>query len=241
MYYIYLIVNKINGKTYVGQHKSSKEWYEDKYMGSGKLLKKAKLKYGIENFEKFLIQHCYSKEEVNKAERFWIAEYRSRGKAEYNIADGGDGGNVKGHSVSEETKRKISESLKGRKQSEETKRKRSKLLKGRNRSEETKQKISEAKKGIPLSDEHIRKISESLKGNQRHKGHHHTDETKLRISESKKGKSPCWNKGKHWSEEHRKKLSEAHKGQVAWNKGQKGLLHWKLVDGKRVYYQDMEK
>ena len=42
MYYIYLIVNKVNGKTYVGQHKSSKEWYNDGYMGSGKLLKKAK-------------------------------------------------------------------------------------------------------------------------------------------------------------------------------------------------------
>lgn len=36
MYYIYLIVNKVNGKTYVGQHKSSKEWYDDNYMGSGK-------------------------------------------------------------------------------------------------------------------------------------------------------------------------------------------------------------
>ena len=46
---------------------------------------------------------------------------------------------------------------------------------------------------------------------------------------------------KEWYEEHRKKLSEAHKGQVAWNKGKKGLLHWKLVDGKRVYYKDMEK
>ena len=184
MYYIYLIVNSVNGKTYVGQRKSSKEWYEDKYMGSGKHLKSAIKKYGIENFEKFLIQHCYSKEETNKAEKFWIAEYRRRGKAEYNIADGGQGGNIKGHSVSEETRKKI---------------------------------------------------SESLKGNQRHKGHHLTDETKRRISESNKGK-PCWNKGKHWPEEHRKKLSEAHKGQVPWNKGKKGLLHWKLVDGKRVYY-----
>ena len=235
MYYIYLIVNSVNGKTYVGQRKSSKEWYEDKYMGSGKHLKSAIKKYGIENFEKFLIQHCYSKEETNKAEKFWIAEYRRRGKAEYNIADGGQGGNIKGHSVSEETRKKISESLKGRKQSEETKRKRSKSLKGENRSEETKQKISEAQKGRKLSEEHKKKISESLKGNQRHKGHHLTDETKRRISESNKGK-PCWNKGKHWPEEHRKKLSEAHKGQVPWNKGKKGLLHWKLVDGKRVYY-----
>ena len=39
----------------------------------------------------------------------------------------------------------------------------------------------------------------------------------------KKGKS-SWNKGKKLSEEHRKKLSESHKGQVAWNKGTKGIM-----------------
>ena len=136
MYYIYLIINKVNGKTYIGQHKSSKEWYEDKYMGSGKLLKKAKIKYGIENFEKFLIQYCSTKDETNKSERFWIAEYRRRCKAEYNIADGGQGGNVKGNSVSEETKRKISESLKGNQRH-----------KGHHHTDETKRMISESKKG----------------------------------------------------------------------------------------------
>ena len=47
-YYIYEIVNLINGKTYRGQHKSNKKQHElnenpycDKYMGSGVLLKKA--------------------------------------------------------------------------------------------------------------------------------------------------------------------------------------------------------
>ena len=117
MYYIYLIVNKVNGKTYVGQRKSSKEWYEDKYMGSGRLLGLAKKKYGIQNFEKFLIQYCYSKEETNKAERFWIAEYRRRGKAEYNLSNGGDGGNGeanKGKKHSEEWSKKISEAKKGK-------------------------------------------------------------------------------------------------------------------------------
>lgn len=121
MYYIYLIVNSVNGKTYVGQRKSSKEWYEDKYMGSGKLLGLVKKKYGIENFEKFLIQHCYAKEETDKAERFWIAEYRSRGKAEYNIADGGQGGNTGNRS--EETKRKISDAMKHHSVSDEVRRK----------------------------------------------------------------------------------------------------------------------
>ena len=188
MYYIYLIVNKVNGKTYVGQRKSSKEWYEDKYMGSGTLLKKAKQKYGIENFEKFLIQYCYSKEETNKAERFWIAEYRRRGKAEYNLANGGDGGNGeanKGKHRSEETKRKLSEAHKGNRPSEETRQKMSEMRKGKKHSEEWSRKISEAHKGKKLSEEHRRKLSEAKKG-------------KTPWNKGKVGAQQAWNKGKHW-------------------------------------------
>ena len=188
MYYIYLIVNKVNGKTYVGQRKSSKEWYEDKYMGSGKVLGFAKKKYGVENFEKLLIQYCYSKEETNKAERFWIAEYRRRGKAEYNIANGGDGGNGeanKGKKRSDETKRKLSEAHKGNHQSEETRRKRSESLKGKPKSDEWRKKISEAQKGKHLSEEHRRKLSEARKG-------------KTPWNKGKKGSQQAWNKGKHW-------------------------------------------
>ena len=55
------------------------------------------------------------------------------------------------------------------------------------------------------------------------KDKHHSDETKKKMSESHIGKPK--------SEEHKRKLSEAHKGQ------RKGM-HWKLVDGKRIWYQE---
>lgn len=190
MYYIYLIVNSVNGKTYVGQRKSSKEWFEDKYMGSGTRLGLAKKKYGIENFEKFLIQYCYSKEEADIAEKFWIAEYRHRGKAEYNIADGGEGGSLnKGRRFSKEWRRKLSESHKGKLISEEHKMKISEYrkgkpspTKGKHFSEESKKKMSEAHKGNSFSEETKRKISESKKGK------HLSDETKRKKSEAMKGK-----------------------------------------------------
>ena len=109
--YIYLIVNKIDGKTYVGKHKLyNKKWNEDDYMGSGTKLKPAQKKYGIENFEKFLITYTYSEEDACEKEKFWIAEYRRRGKAEYNIADGGDGGLI--GTWTEERKKKASNSRK---------------------------------------------------------------------------------------------------------------------------------
>ena len=230
MYYIYLIVNKVNGKTYVGQRKSSKEWYEDKYMGSGKLLKLAKKKHGIENFEKFLIQYCYSKEETDKAEKFWITEYRSRGKAEYNIADGGQGGGFKGRHLSEETKRKLSEANKGQ----------IPWNKGKTGifSESVLQKIGEAHKGIEpankgkkMSEEAKRKMSEAHRGKPApNKGKHYTEETKRKMSEAHRGQI-SWNKGKKMSEETKRKMSEARKGISPANKGK----HLKLVDGKREY------
>lgn len=182
MYYIYRITNKINGKTYVGQHKYKR--LNDDYMGSGKLIRRAQKKYGIENFEKeILYSHIQYKETADDVESFDIAKERAIGKAEYNIANGGQGGNL-----GEEVNRKISESLKGK-----------------HLTEETKQKVSESLKGRHRSEEDNKKISKSLKG-------------------------------RHFSDEWRKKMSESRKGKTPWNKGKKGLLHWKLVDGKRVWY-----
>ena len=224
-YYIYLIVNKVNFKTYVGQRKSNKKWYEDPYMGSGKHLRSAQKKYGIENFEKFLIQYCSTKEETDAAEKFWIAEYRSRGKAQYNIADGGHGGCGK---RSEETKRKLSEVNKGKKLSEEHKRKLSEARKGKpsghlgkKHSEETKRKIVATRRlngSYKVSEETKRKISEAQKGKPK------SEETRKKMSEAQKGRKI--------SEEHKRKMSEAHKGKPSPTKGK----HWKLVDGKRVWY-----
>lgn len=48
-YTIYKITNKVTGKIYIGKHQT--EDLNDGYMGSGKLLKRAQEKYGINSFE----------------------------------------------------------------------------------------------------------------------------------------------------------------------------------------------
>ena len=66
-------------------------------------------------------------------------------------------------------------------------------------------------KGKLHTEEHKRKLSEA------HKGHRISEETKRKISATLKGK--------RLSAETKRKISEAYKGK-----------HWKLVDGKRVWY-----
>ena len=76
MYYIYRITNKINGKTYIGQHKYKK--LNDDYMGSGILITRAKQKYGIENFKKeILYSRIQYKETADDMEKFAIAKERA--------------------------------------------------------------------------------------------------------------------------------------------------------------------
>lgn len=167
LYYIYRITNKINGKTYIGQHKYRK--LNDNYMGSGVLLIKAKKKYGIENFKKEILEFDIPNVELaNDWEQMYILFERAKCKAEYNIANGGQGIGT----VSVETKRKLSEINKGKQFSEETKIKLSESMKGKN-------------KGKRFSEEHKRKMSETHKGKKRG---FFSEETKKKMSEDKKGK-----------------------------------------------------
>ena len=87
---VYKTTNKINNKIYVGKH--NKEG--DDYLGSGLRLKKAIEKYGLDNFKREILEHC-TEEVVNKRETYWIKKLESQNpKIGYNLAPGGDGGNI---------------------------------------------------------------------------------------------------------------------------------------------------
>ena len=143
MGYIYLRTNKINGKQYVGQTTDLKVrenvWNNFSHHYAGKAIDAARAKYGIDAFDFEILKECKD-EELNQWEMYYIKELNTKVPNGYNMTDGGEGRN--GSSVSEETKKKISETLKGN----------IPWNKGKTNiySEETKKKISESKKGIPI-------------------------------------------------------------------------------------------
>lgn len=95
IFYIYKITNLINDKYYLGKRSFKGDSInDDKYFGSGTLLKKALKKYGKDNFKKEIVTICLSFEELNKVERDIINENIINDKNSYNLALGGWGGNL---------------------------------------------------------------------------------------------------------------------------------------------------
>lgn len=91
--YIYKTTNLVNGKIYIGQHKS--QVFDRDYHGSGKLIRRAFEKYGIENFKTELLKWCETRSDINKYEKIYIHIYHSNDLAVgYNISKGGDGGDT---------------------------------------------------------------------------------------------------------------------------------------------------
>ena len=204
-YCVYLHVNKIDGKKYVGQtcQIPEKRWKNGLgYKGCVHFFN-AIIKYGWDNFEHKIVYNSLTKEEADYFEDLMINSLNTTDyNYGYNIKNGGSIGKH-----SEETKIKISEARKGKPSwnkgktgiySEETRRKLSEAKKGKKFSEEHKRKMSEAKKGKKLSEEHKRKMSEAKKGK--------------KFSEEHKRKLREANKGKHLSEITKQKMSEAKKG-----------------------------
>lgn len=110
---VYLLLNTINNKSYVGKHKgNSIETRWDRCLdGANNHLKAAKNKYGVDVFSREILNYCSSEEEMNNLERLWILTLRTYDpNFGYNMTYGSEG---KIHTS--ETKMKMSKVRKGRK------------------------------------------------------------------------------------------------------------------------------
>lgn len=172
MYTIYLRTNKVTGIQYVGQTKNFKrrerDWKRFDEIYGNNYLTEEREKYGLENFNVVVIDHCETREEAWELEQFYIKELNTKYPDGYNMSDGGVG--TKGIVVTEKTREKQRNKKLGKHHSEETKRKMSEAHKGENChwygkhfSEEHKRKLSDAKKGIKYSEKHREKIADGHK------------------------------------------------------------------------------
>ena len=87
---MYEVKNNINGKIYVGVHKTKR--LDDGYMGSGKIIISAIRKYGIENFSKTILEKFNSEEEMLYKESQIVTDEFLDREDVYNLRRGGTGG-----------------------------------------------------------------------------------------------------------------------------------------------------
>lgn len=131
-YCVYMHLNRINNKVYVGISKNVKQRWAGKtnsYKGSP-IICNALKKYGWDNFAHVVLHDKLTKEEALDEEKMWIAFFRLCNKRDvYNVTDGGEGGT--GIKYSEERKQRIREWLTGRPCSPETRKKISESNKGK--------------------------------------------------------------------------------------------------------------
>lgn len=239
---IYKIINKINGKMYIGSAVDiQKRWIKHKSdlrknKHHSKKLQNSWNKYGEQNFIFEIVEECEKNKDLLLSKESYYFILYDTVKNGYNCAIKA-GSPMFGKKHSEETKKKISKSNKGRKHSEET---REKLKKrnlnnkynfGKKHSPETIEKIRASNLGKNLnkknSEQTRYKISKSNKGKK------HSEETKEKLKISQ------WGKDRVFTEEHRKKLSKSQIGEKNHRYNPNKVIQYDLNDNFIKEWKDL--
>lgn len=176
---IYKITNLASGKLYIGSSSDLMKRKTEHFRllrlkkHCNKHLQSAFNKYGESNFIFEIVLYCDLEKLIAEEQRF--IDFYEAYKNGYNLCPIAN--TTAGRAVSEERRKKISQSLKGRVSP----------MKGRKHSEETKQKISLSEKGKKVSKESKKKMSLAKKGTlPAMTGKKHSLESRQKMSASHK-------------------------------------------------------
>lgn len=140
---VYVHINKLNGKRYVGitsKHKPEYRWNNGRGYRENPHFYSAIEAYGWDCFEHIVLFKNFSAHMAKEMEQYLISIWRTQDSAYgYNMTAGGDG--TPGFHPSEETRRKQSNARRRENLSPETRRRKSEAMKRRRLSDEHKRKI----------------------------------------------------------------------------------------------------
>ena len=88
---VYLILNLVNGKKYVGQTVKTAAKRFNEHARQDSMIGRAIRKHGKENFRYGVIKSCASKSEMDYWEKFFIKTLKTKSPRGYNLTDGGGG------------------------------------------------------------------------------------------------------------------------------------------------------
>lgn len=162
---IYLLMNTVNGKHYVGQ--TSQQRMNRRVNGHRASASKpttaishAIAKYGWDAFTVETLEECVDHTDLDMAERFWIATYNSLSPNGYNLETGG----CSRKTVHPDVVERVASKNRGQKRTPEQRARNSAANKGRKLSEEHKRLIGLAGAGRPVTDATRLKMSEAQRG-----------------------------------------------------------------------------
>ena len=183
-HFVYIITNLINSKQYVGDHSTNN--INDNYLGGGSYIKRSIKNHGKENFKREILEYFDTKQEAFNAQEKYIIQYNTLAPNGYNLST--KGGHQCKNSVSEETRKKMSNAKKGQIP------------------------WSKGRTGV-FSKETILRMIEAHKNDvawNKGKTGIYTEETKQKMRDAKKEIIP-WSKGVKFTEEHKARIKESHR------------------------------
>ncbi|MBR0262104.1 MAG: helix-turn-helix domain-containing protein [Selenomonadaceae bacterium] len=150
---IYLLIDGTNDLEYVGQTIRSFKARFRQHMRGDQYIDRVLQKRGADLFATAILKICYSQEELDYWEKYFIKARNTISPNGYNLTEGGEGGKP-----CDEVRARIGAAGKGKKKSPEHRAKIGASERGKKQPPEAKAKISAARKGKSLTPETIAKL-----------------------------------------------------------------------------------